>query len=199
MWKHCDPLLTKVLQFATNGRPGDDLKPFAFRKQELFLHKGCILWGTRVIILEQGWQAILSELHKGYPGMSKMKVLARMFVWWPGLDKDMEHSVQKCAQCQETQACPAAVPIQPWRWPTFPWTKLHIDYAGPLLDQMFLIIIDTHSKWIEVFPTTSLASPATIMMLQSMFACFGLPETIVSDNGLCFINEQFICSFVKIV
>ena len=81
--------------------------------------------------------------------------------------------------------------MHPWRWPTRPWSRLHIDYAGPLLGQMFLVIIDAHSKWIEVFPTTSATSSATITMLQSTFARFGLPETIVSDNGSCFVSDQF--------
>ena len=80
--------------------------------------------------------------------------------------------------------------MQPWRWPTRPWTRLHVDYAGPLLGQMFLVI-DAHSKWIEVFSTTSATSSATITMLQSTFTHFGLPETIISDNESCFISEQF--------
>lgn len=55
VWTRREPLLAKVLQFIADGWPEsceDDLKPFASRKQELSLHKGCILWGTRVIIPE---------------------------------------------------------------------------------------------------------------------------------------------------
>ena len=194
VWTRRDPLLAKVLQFVKDGWPDqceDDMKPFVSRKQELSLHKGCILWGTRVVIPERGRQAVLSELHEGHLGMTRMKSLARMFVWWPGLDKEIESAVQNCMQCQETQASPAAVPMHPWRWPTRPWSRLHMDYAGPLLGQMFLVIIDAHSKWIKVFPTTSATSSATITMLQSTFARFGLPETIVSDNGSCFVSDQF--------
>ena len=44
----------------------------------------------------------LAELHIGHPGMSRMKVLARGVVWWPGLDDMVEDmvnnfwSVSKC-------------------------------------------------------------------------------------------------------
>ena len=31
---------------------------------------------------------------------------------------------------------------------------LHIDNAGPFVGQLFLIVIDAYSKWINVYPTT---------------------------------------------
>ena len=34
----------------------------------------------------------------GHLGISRMKALARMFVWWPGLDKDIEKMVQSLSR-----------------------------------------------------------------------------------------------------
>ena len=39
---------------------------------------------------------MLQELHQCHMEMSKIKSLARMYVWWPGLDKDIEDSVCAC-------------------------------------------------------------------------------------------------------
>lgn len=130
--------------------------------------KGCLLWGSRVVIPSNGREAVLAELHVGHPGMSKMKALARMYVWWPGLEKDIEQSVRACNDCQENQANPPGVQLQPWSWPSQPWSRIHIDYAGPFLGRMFLIIIDACSKWIEAVPTTSATSAATIEVLQAV-------------------------------
>ena len=48
-----------------------------------------------------------------------------------------------------------------------------------------------HSKWIEAFPATSPSFTATIEFLRPVFAQFGIPETVVSDNGNCFTSEGF--------
>ena len=92
----------------------------------------------------------MQELHEGQPGMTKMKALARMYVWWPGMEKDIETTVRTCAECQSVRAAPQVAPLHPWKWPTRPRARLHLDYAGPFLGKMFLVLIDVHSKWIEL-------------------------------------------------
>ena len=84
-----------------------------------------------------------------------------MFVWWPGLEADIEQSVQQCAACQQQQPDP---PLQPWKWPSRPWIRLHMDFAGPFQGKMILIVIDSHSKWIEAFPTNSATSSTVIQL-----------------------------------
>ena len=56
---------------------------------------------------------------------------------------------------------------------------------------MFLVIIDAHSKWIEVFAMKKATSSATIRYLRQLLAQFGIPETIVSDNGTQFVSADF--------
>ena len=96
-----------------------------------------------------------------------------------------------CNECQLNQSNPPTAPLNPWNWPSRQWARLHIDYAGPFEGRYLLILIDAHSKWIDAFPAASPSSSVTIDLLRSVFAQFGLPETIVSDNGSCFVSEEF--------
>ena len=112
-----------------------------------------------------------------------MKGLARMYVWWPGITQDIENTVRHCPECQQHQSTPAVAPLQPWSWPTRPWARLHLDYAGPFQGRMILILIDAHSKWIDAISTSQATSEAVMEELWSLFAQFGIPETIVTDNG----------------
>jgi len=81
--------------------------------------------------------------------------------------------------------------LHPWEWPKKPWTRLHADYASPFLGKMFLMIIDSYSKWMEVHITNSATSAITIDQMRSSFAAFGLPEILLTDNGTNFTSAEF--------
>jgi transposase InsO family protein len=196
LWTQKDLTLCKVYKLLCDGWPGDldieqSLQPYAARKDELSIEDGCILWGNRVVIPPNGQKRVLDELHTAHPGVSKMKVLARSYVWWPHIDTDIESVVRECVNCQAVRKPPAEAPLHPWEWPDTPWDRIHIDFAGPFLGKNFLVIIDSHSKWIDCHIMTAITSRATIDKLMESFSIHGLPRTIVSDNGTSFTSEEF--------
>ena len=56
---------------------------------------------------------------------------------------------------------------------------------------MFLVLVDAHSKWLEVVPVSAATSTVTIEKLRAIFATHGLPERIVTHNGTVFTSEEF--------
>ena len=165
-----DIVLSQACEFTMKGWPNTydaELKPFNVRRNELSLHDGCLMWGLRVIIPLKLRETILAELHQGHLGVVKMKNLARGYVWWPGLDNDIELLAKGCAGCQKVQHNPKSAPLHTWEWPTTPWQRIHIDYAGPFFGQMFLVVVDAHSKWPEVVSTKSADSTRTIEILRA--------------------------------
>jgi len=125
-----------------------------------------------------------------------MKNLARGYIWYPGIDKDVELLVKGCVGCQKQQKAPSVVNLHPWEWPSSPWERVHIDFAGPFLGRMFLIMVDAHSKWPEVIEMKSTTAERTIDVLHTVFSRNGLPTQIVSDNGAQFSSELF-AKFMK--
>jgi hypothetical protein len=194
-WTSKDRVLSRVFDWIQTGWPpqcpGADYRPYYARKNELSSFNGCILWGSRVVVPEPGQSYVLQELHESHIGMSRMKSLARNYVWWPGLDNAIENTVKKCHPCQLYCNQPAPAELHPWDWPDSPWSRLHIDHAGEFMGKFFLIVIDAHSKWLEVLPVSNTSSAVTINALQMIFATHGLPNSLVSDNASGFTSHEF--------
>ena len=190
-----DPILAKVRDSVRQGWPSSvtthDLYPFATMQQELSVEQGCLLRGSQVVVPSSLRGKIVKLLHDGHPGVVRMKMLARQYVWWPGIDKEIENNVKSCIPCQESRKAPPQAPLHPWEWPEKPWVRIHVDYPGQFMGHMFLVIVDAHSKWMEVYPTTSSSLQVTIEKLRMCFASLGLPEELVSDNGPSFVSEEF--------
>ena len=70
------------------------------------------------------------------------------------------------------------------------WQRVHVDFAGPLKGHMFLIVVDAKSKWIEVFPMSSITATATIRTFHFLCATHGLPEETISDNSPQFVAQE---------
>ncbi|XP_031760407.1 uncharacterized protein K02A2.6-like, partial [Xenopus tropicalis] len=189
-----DPLLAKVWDFTSKGWPNYNsdkiLKPYFEKRDELSIDQGCLLWGIRVVIPPKYRQRLLHELHEGHPGVNRMKARARGYLWWPGLDQDIGIFVSQCTACASVQNQPPTAPLHPWTWATSPWERIHIDYAE-INQQTFLVVIDSYSKWLEVLPTKTSTSEKTITLLRNLFASYGLPKELVSDNGPQFTSQEF--------
>ena len=192
-----DPVLSKVSSFVLGLQSwpsldvNDDLKPYFNRKDELSIEKGCLLFGSRVVIPPAIRSAVLDELHNTHPGIVRMKNLSRSYVWWPKLDLDIENTVKRCHTCQIHGNKTRKSELLPWSWPVNPWDRIHIDFAGPVENKMILVIVDAGSKYMDTHVMNNATSERTIQCLRHTFALLGLPRYIVSDNGTAFTSDKF--------
>ncbi|PIC40074.1 hypothetical protein B9Z55_011551 [Caenorhabditis nigoni] len=169
----------------------EKLKQFNSIKDALSTVQECLMFGDRVVVPFSLQRAVLKQLHEGHPGMARMKQLARAFVYWPGLDDDVEKVVAKCNTCQSQGKTLRKVPLVPWKTPERVWQRIHVDFAGPENGQYYLVAVDAKSKWAEVKIVKTISATSTVRTLKEIFSQNGLPETIVSDNGTQFVSKEF--------
>uniref|UniRef100_A0A183CHH4 RNA-directed DNA polymerase n=1 Tax=Globodera pallida TaxID=36090 RepID=A0A183CHH4_GLOPA len=164
---------------------------FHRRKDDISIVNDCLMLGERIIIPKALQKQILKMLHQGHPGTRRMKSLARIHVYWPMLDTEIESFVHKCPSCALAAKNPTKTTLQSWPKTDGPWQRIHMDYAGPFHKKMYLIIVDSYSKYPEISEMNSTNSAATISKLTSLISRYGIPETLVSDNGTQFQSHQF--------
>ena len=189
-----DPLYGRVLNAVRSGEfdvKDQTLRPFVSVRDSLHIDAGCIMIGSRVIIPSRQQSTLLFQLHHTHMGIVKMKSLAREYVWWPGMNKDIESLSAQCTYCAQYQRKPVPTPLTHWPWATRPMERLHIDFAEFKGVQLF-VVIDAYTKYIWTFVMGhDTTTPRTLRQLDSVFADRGLPTIIVSDNGPQFTSKLF--------
>lgn len=156
-----------------------ELLLFTRRKNELSLQDGCILCGTQVIVTLTLHAQVMGELHEAHSRVSRMKNLVGQCAWWLG-------------PCQLSRNNPPLAVLHPWDW-------VHVDYAGPFMRKRFLVVTDAQSKWMDIHMVSSTTTQVMVNRMRSTFATLGLPEVLVTDNGMPFTSVEFVSSALEMV
>ncbi|XP_064462082.1 uncharacterized protein K02A2.6-like [Ornithodoros turicata] len=106
----------------------------------------------------KGLGAVIYHRHTG---QTKMNMLARSYVSWPKVDKDIETLSRGCEQCAEFSEQKLPMPI---------FTAFSLRFCR-VQGHHFLIAIDAYTT------------------LQEIFVQQGFPEQIVIDNGPTFMSS----------
>ena len=88
------------------------------------------------------------------------------YVWWPNMDESIETTVNNCSMRQSMRNLPDKAPYHPWVFPSAPWTRIHIDYLGPVNGNMYFVIVHAYSEFPDVVTMTSITYLGTIRALK---------------------------------
>lgn len=112
-----DSNLGKIIQLLEAGQ---DLSRDGYKAHESS-------YEHRVVIPSTLRQAILNDIHSAHLGIVKMKGLARSFVYWPGIDADIDLIAKSCTECAKHAHAPPKFNTHHWEYPKGPWERIHID------------------------------------------------------------------------
>ncbi|CAL8133943.1 unnamed protein product, partial [Orchesella dallaii] len=121
--------------------------------------------------------------------------------YWNHMDKAIRDYCRECKICQETKSTnhlPYGL-LQPVQPPSRIMEVLHVDILGPLpksggsrQNEYLFVVVDTLSKWVELFPIRSATAKKLIDILEDEIFCrYGVPSLLVSDCGSQFISRLF--------
>ena len=145
--------------------------------------------------------AILSRLHYtlpeggGHAGSRVMYEAARQSYYWRGMEQEVELFVSACERCGETRSqTPIGAPMAMAPTPQHPFQVIHVDHKGPLPMSggynHVLVAVCALTRFTIYIPVKSTKGKDTFEALVShVFAYFGVPLVIVSDNGTAFANK----------
>lgn len=188
-----DAELMTIREYVKSGNWKDcKLAAYLCVKNELCVIGNLLLRGSRIVIPQSLREEALMLAHEGHQGIVKMKSLLRQKVWWPKMDMDAEKVCRACHGCQVVGQFSPPEPMQRTEPPTGPWQDVAVDIMGPMpTGENLLVIVDYYSRFFEVVTMRSTTSQKMIEALTPIFARYGYPFSLKSDNGSQFVSEEF--------
>ena len=159
-------------------------------RSELSVSDGLLLKGDRIIIPATLQKEVLGHIHQGHFDITKCRERAASSVWWPGISKDISDLIGKCRVCQEKQSSQTREPLLSSPLPQRPYHQMAADLCEHN-GRHYLVVVDYYSRYLDICFLSKTTSLAVIGHLKNIFARHGVPETLVSDNGLQFSSSQF--------
>jgi transposase InsO family protein len=156
----------------------------------------------RCVPIPEG-RELLRDIHAGIRGhhAAPRTLVGNAFrqgFYWPTAVTDTSEIVRTCEGCQfyaRKSNLPAHV-LQtiPITWPFAVWG---LDIIGPLRKAPrgfthLLVAIDKFSKWVEVRPITNLRAEQAVTFFTDIVHRFGVPNSIITDNGSQFTGRKFL-------
>ena len=149
---------------------------------------------TKFKLSEQQYETIGSVHNSGCGHFGLERTLARLKVIkksWQFQRQHVRWFIDHCPCCQKMSMI--KIPIHAHGFSTStctPMECLNIDFIGPFPDGGYvLVIIDTFTRWVELFHTKDATAVSTANCLLQHFGRFGAPHQLRSDNGPHFIAD----------
>ena len=195
-----DQELKRVIELTLQGWPDNlgeemSLSPYwAARSYLSIVDSSLLLYNDRIVIPKALQSEMLHRIHSdGHLCLNKCRRRAHDSVWWPNLGLELKNLVENCSFCIRHSRQQRAEPLKPTSLPERPWVKVGVDLCFKN-GSNFLVAVDYFSRWIEIIHLPDTASSYVIGKLKNLFAKFGIPEVVVSDNGPQFSSSSF-CQF----
>lgn len=192
-----DSELSQLKNFLEQGWPKsikncpENIKFYYKFKEEISCIDQLIFKGQKLIVPQAMRKEILRKLHYSHLGYKKCINMANLSFFWPGMRKQIEDMITSCGACQTYQRSQGSEPMKPHDIPRTPWQKVAADIFQ-FQSESYLLIVDYYSKFVEVVNLNQdLTSKNLINKFKSVFARFGIPKVLMTDNASNFCSLEF--------
>jgi transposase InsO family protein len=200
-----DVVMTNLYNVINDGWPEhtskvpDTLKTYWKYRDELTTHQGLILKGSRVVVPLELRKEMLKRLHRSHQGIENTTKLARDTVFWPNMNTQIKETVQSCEICTKYSRSQQNPPMLTHEIPTFPFQRVNMDVFELRtfevdrnnVTKRYLVTVDQYSDFFEIDELKHANTEYTIQLCKRNFSRYGIPTTVITDNGSNFTSEKF--------
>ena len=110
--------------------------------------------------------------------------------FWPKLSFDLAELISHCPVCLKYSHSNQKEPLINHPIPDRPWQVVATDlFQWDKKD--FLLVVDYYSCFFDIAQLQNTTSISVINKMKPMFARYGIPERVISDNGPQYSSQEF--------
>ena len=144
-----DPIMEQLRRAIREGFPNDKcnlqppLRPFWNMRHQLAIDEAddIVVAGSRVVVPKALQKDILKDLLQMHQGATKLRQRARLSVYWPGIDSEIDNVAKTCDECVSRLPSHPPEPLHPLEPASRPFEQVHAD-LGELNGRHFLTVAD---------------------------------------------------------
>jgi hypothetical protein len=190
--------MPKSLNLNQKQKLARKVKPFILKEGTMYkvgqdnkMHK-CLTTSETYIVFK--------ELHEGvarghFATDFTAKKILDVGYWWPIQFKDIHEFYRSCDSCQKTKRLKTKSLAKLVTTFLEPFMKWGLNFIGPirlggkLIENIYILVaIDFVTKWVEA-KATNIVIGTTKFLYEYILIRFGCPLTIVTNQGVYFIND----------
>lgn len=175
---------------------------FFLNDNGILCRKGYTQGDKQVVVPKELRKSILQREHSsplgGHPGSTRMYQTLRKKYYWPSLVADVYGYVAACATCAKNRLMESRQTSSMRLFPaTEPFAAIAVDLLGPLPRtpegyEYLLVMCDRFTKLTRVSPLKDITAVDVLSELLDVWvASYGIPDSILSDNGPQFASVLY--------
>ena len=177
-WPECKTDVTKALHAYFDIR------------DELTVQGDLVFKGPVVVVPAALRKELMAACHDTHIGVEGCIRRARESMFWPRMTTDLKTYISKCDVCMAHRSAPPKETLQQHYFIPRPWSKVGADLCE-LNGRTLLVVCDYFSNFIEVESLRTSTTRSVCKVLMALFARYGVPDTLVTDNGPQFSSAEF--------
>ena len=191
-----DLVLSELRRVIQHGWP--DLKsdvpeavhPYFDFRDQLIVQGDLVFRGQQLLVPACLRKELMEVTHSSHIGVEGCIRRAKECLFWPRMTSELKEFISKCNICMAHRNNQSKEPILQHEIVERPWAKVGVDLCE-LDGRILLVMSDYYSNYVEVSSLKSLTSAAVIRAMKEIFARYGVPDFVVSDNATCFSSAEF--------
>ena len=191
-----DVALQELSQVIRQGWPPsktrvlDAARPYFNFRDQMTVQDDLVFKGARVVIPATLRREMMNKCHETHIGIEGCLRRARESMYWPRMTSDIKDHISKCDVCLAHQNAPQKETLHQHQIIDRPWAKVGADLCD-LSGRTLLVVCDYFSGFVEVEWLQTTTSNAVSKAMKVLFARYGIPNILVSDNGPQFAAAEF--------